>query len=388
VYYYQDGQRSDPRFAYTPYLHRLYVQGFATTGGQQYHTIDYDAPYIANTSLRVRAAGVFERNTNTPYFGRGAVTLAPLSYPGSSDISSKLSAFEESAAQLQPDGSTYARYDRYLLTRPLLRGSVEHDLFGGVVRVLAGASISHASVHDYSGELVDADGPMGNQVQALEAPTKLRDDCASGRSIGCAGGWNNFLKLGLAYDTRDYEPDPTSGLFAELTGEASSKVFGSGWDYGRATASVRGFLPIAEEPVRMVAAARAAYSVQTGDVPFFEMNTLAFTDNDISGLGGLRTMRGFAQDRFAGKVAALANFELLFRLVETKAWKSSFAFMLAPFIDLGRVFDRFGDTSLKRWSHGQGAALRIICNQATVVSVDYGISQEGYGLYINFGHQF
>src|SRR5947209_93950 len=39
VYYIFDGDRGDPRFEYTPYLHRLYLQGFATTGGQQYHTV-------------------------------------------------------------------------------------------------------------------------------------------------------------------------------------------------------------------------------------------------------------------------------------------------------------------------------------------------------------
>src|SRR5689334_5194061 len=45
-YYFWNGERSDPRFAYTPYLHRIFLQVFATSGGAQYHWLDYDAPEI------------------------------------------------------------------------------------------------------------------------------------------------------------------------------------------------------------------------------------------------------------------------------------------------------------------------------------------------------
>ena len=33
LYYYYDGHRDDPLFAYTPYRHRVFAQAFATTGG-------------------------------------------------------------------------------------------------------------------------------------------------------------------------------------------------------------------------------------------------------------------------------------------------------------------------------------------------------------------
>src|ERR1700722_8653353 len=44
VYYYYDGHQDDPLYDYTPYLHRVFAQAFATTGGAQDHLIDYDAP--------------------------------------------------------------------------------------------------------------------------------------------------------------------------------------------------------------------------------------------------------------------------------------------------------------------------------------------------------
>src|SRR5262245_44322419 len=41
-YYYQDGSRSDPLFAYTPYQYRVFLQAFFTTGGMQFHWLDID----------------------------------------------------------------------------------------------------------------------------------------------------------------------------------------------------------------------------------------------------------------------------------------------------------------------------------------------------------
>src|SRR5271154_3664279 len=64
VYYYYDGHKGDPLFAYTPYLHRVFAQGFASTGGAQDHLIDYDAPAFPDADYRVRATLEFEAATN------------------------------------------------------------------------------------------------------------------------------------------------------------------------------------------------------------------------------------------------------------------------------------------------------------------------------------
>lgn len=81
AYYYWDGDRSDPRFATTPYLYRVFVQAFATTGGVQFHWIDFDAPRIHDTEYRVRSQLILQRATNNNYFGLGNASLAPLSFP-------------------------------------------------------------------------------------------------------------------------------------------------------------------------------------------------------------------------------------------------------------------------------------------------------------------
>jgi hypothetical protein len=59
-----------------------------------------------------------------------------------------------------------------------------------------------------------------------------------------------------------------------------------------------------------------------------------------------------------------------------------------PFTDLGRPYDRLSELTYRDWQYTYGAALRISWNLATIISVDYGFSDEGTGLYINFNHMF
>jgi len=63
-------------------------------------------------------------------------------------------------------------------------------------------------------------------------------------------------------------------------------------------------------------------------------------------------------------------------------------FIAAPFFDAGRPYDALGQLSLRHWRASYGGALRIAWNLATIVTVDYGLSSEDTGLYINFNHIF
>src|SRR6186713_2217301 len=69
AYYYYNGAKSDPLFAYTPYLHRVFLQAFVSTRGLQFHWLDYDAPAVAGSSYRIRAQAIYARNTDQHFFG-------------------------------------------------------------------------------------------------------------------------------------------------------------------------------------------------------------------------------------------------------------------------------------------------------------------------------
>jgi hemolysin activation/secretion protein len=137
-----------------------------------------------------------------------------------------------------------------------------------------------------------------------------------------------------------------------------------------------------------VLAGRAVFEAQSKGAPFFSMDTFPFTEDPRTGLGGHRTMRGFKQDRFVGSVMTLANAEVRWTFWRTCFLKQKFAFIVVPFLDVGRPYDSVQQLQITGWRAAYGGALRIAWNLATIVTVDYGRSSEDSGLYINFNHIF
>ncbi len=391
VSYFDDGHRQDPLFARTPYLERVYAQALVTLGGFQDYVLDYDAPAFPDPDYRLRARLGFESIADWPYFGTGTSSLAPLSFPGAPGRTfSRLSDYQRATSALQPGGLTFASYNLYELQRPEVKLALERKLLGGKLRSMVGVRIAYARLEDYSGQAIatSARDSSGNPVSAAEAPTLLFTDCAAGRVVGCAGGWDNVLRLALSIDTRDFEPSPGRGVYAELSGEYGTPALASQYPYMRLMLSVRGFYRPIPRYAELVLAARGVYEVQTSGTPFFSESVLPFVDESQSGLGGFRTLRGFAQNRFVGPVIALTNYEARWTFARFRALGQGFAVTAVPFLDLGRVFDDVGQTTLGGWKRAQGGGLRIAWNEATLVMADYGFSEEGQGLYVSFGHMF
>jgi outer membrane protein assembly factor BamA len=251
-----------------------------------------------------------------------------------------------------------------------------------------GLGFSHANIGDYTGKLTNAVGASGGSVKGLEAPTRLREDCDAHRIVGCDGGWDNMLRLALAFDTRDFEPDPNSGVFADVAADFGTGALGSKYDYVRAMAAVRGYYSPIPKLADLVLAGRGVYEVASRGEPFFSMDIFPFTEDPRSGLGGARTLRGFKGDRFVGPVMVLANAEVRWTFWQTRFLDQRFAFMGVPFLDMGRAFDAVRRTSFAGWNRSQGFGFRIAWNLATIIMVDYGVSSEDTGLYINFAHIF
>lgn len=387
AYYYWNGLRSDERFATTPYLHRIFLQAFFSTRGLQFHWLDYDAPRIFRSPYRVRSQLIFGRNINSNYFGLGDDALAPLSFPGATAPFLRYEDYSE-AQRRTVDGVVYTKYDQYELVRPLFIASVERLLARDRVRVLAGYGFTYAVVRDYTGKQVDATDEGGGATSATSAPTRLREDCDAGALVGCSGGREGFLRLGLSYDTRDFEPDPNSGMFADLAIDAATVALGSEYDYLRVLGAVRGYWSPAPALTDLVLAGRAFLQVQTAGTPFFSQDSLPFTEDFRNGLGGHRTLRGYRQNRFVGRTMAALTAEARWTFTRFELWRQKFALIAVPFVDVGRSFDSARALTWRDWRTSYGGALRISWNLATLVTLDYGRSSEDAGLYINFGHIF
>ena len=386
-YYYWNGHRADPRFATTPYLLRVFLNVFATTDGLQYHWLDVDAPALLSTPYRLRAQLILARNTASNYFGFDEAGRGKLHFPGAPMTYDSYASYAAAQQQLV-GGEAYTKYDQYDVLRPAVLASLQRTVLDPHLHVLAGLGFSYARIRDYTGTRVDAIAADGSPTTAPMAMTRLRTDCARGVLVGCAGGRDDVLRLGIAYDTRDFEPDPNSGIYADLSIDLGTVALGSQYDSARALAAVRGFYSPIPELADLVLAGRVLLQVQSAGTPFYTMDVLPFVEDPRTGLGGHRTLRGFRQSRFVDHVMSAASAEVRWTFARATIWRQKLAFIAVPFADLGRAFDDLGAIGVHGWRPTAGAAFRVSWNLATLGTFEYGRSAEGSGIYVNFGHMF
>lgn len=386
-YYFFDGERSDPRFAYTPYLYRVFLQAFATTGGYQFHWLDVDARNVLGSAFTFRGALIFQRNIDQHYFGVGSRSMQRLSFSGSPQSFDDYADYRAAIDAVDEAGFTRTRYDSYRLTQPMLLLALERPLLRGVLRPFVGVGLSYNDIEDYSGDRVSV-ARGGGEVRATQGPTRLSEDCAAGAIVGCAGGWNDFMRLGIAYDTRDFEPDPNRGVLLDAALDVGTRLLGSEYAWVRGMLTARSYLSLLPSVTDLVLATRLTLVMQSSDTPFFAMNWIPYLEDPRQGLGGLRTLRGYKQDRFVGPVMTLANAELRWTFARSRPFGQRFAWMVVPFVDAGRVDDRVGDIELDGLRANLGLALRAAWNLATIITVEHARSPEDSGTYVHFNHIF
>ena len=269
-------------------------------------------------------------------------------------------------------GQTNAAFNHYSYERPALVAMLERDMFGGIVRPPIGVQISKYNINDLMNRKVQAEGG-----EATNNSTLLTAYNQAGLINGYNGGFHNVLRAGFAIDTRDYEPNPNKGQMFEAIVDVSNKGYGSEFNFARYTVAEKFFISPFEKLVDLVIAGRAAYTQAVGDVPFYTLNQFSSTERTYqSALGGLRSLRGYKENRFVANNIAVANLELRWTMFDFTVLGQHFAPMLIPFFDIGSAFDQPKDISKSAWRYAYGAGLRIAWNQATIIMVDYAMSKE------------
>ena len=381
VQVFDNGERTSPFFAYAPYRRQIYA-GAQTTVEGNFKTafLAYDQPYIDDSPWRIKSYVGYTQNKFRNYFGTGEQTLEHLHYPGSTREFDDLSDFKR-AIESRAGGITWSDYVSYHQRTAVGAFNFEYDLLGGLLRPLVGIQIGHVGVTDYTNRL---------DHNAVQQETKLAEDDRLGKILGFDGGWDNSLRIGLAYDSRDYEPDPTSGLLAQAFINEAVRGLGSEFNYGQATLGLTGYVPIfAPQTKNVVAVGNFIYAVRWGDVPFYAMNRLALPKDEVNtGLGGFPTMRGYSSYRFVGRTTVGANAELRWSFAEFTVLEQHLKTAAVGFVDTGRVFDSPYHYSIKEWKSSWGIGLRLAWNLATVISFDYGVGPEGALFFMELGHPF
>jgi len=194
---------------------------------------------------------------------------------------------------------------------------------------------------------------------------------------GVDGAVVHAQRIVLTYDDRDSLATPTRGLSISLYTEASAKLLGSGSDYIKSGLDVVYLRPLREG--RVVLVARGLLEALTGDsdTPF----------QVRPALGGGTTLRGFSEDRFFGDARVLVNLEARVRLFTLRLFGVITEFQIAPFVDIGRVFNQVQDLQ-ERVEVTPGVGLRGLVAPSVVGHIEVGVSREGPAIFVGLDYPF
>jgi outer membrane protein assembly factor BamA len=362
-----NGKKKDPFYAYTPYRAELNLAVFVTTRLQREIQLGLDVPYIFNTKWRLRTEAAYEANPNFLYFGVTEKSLAPLVNP---KTGVEYSSYKDYKNNLLANS---INYNTFYKTEAVLNVSMERSFLEGKLRTLIGYEIAQINVST-----------------PLNDSSLVHKDFDSGKIKGYGSNIISLVQLGVIYDTRDLETDPTKGIFAEVTNEVSLTALASQYNFNKLFLHANGFYPLFPKVFkRLILAGSFGFVWTQGDAPFFEYSDAWSSEGDIDGMGGSKTLRGYKQARFVAPVMQYLDIELRCRIGQLKLLKQNLAFSVVPFFDEGGVWDNLSRiTHLENIRYSEGLGLRIAWNVNTILRFDYAISQEDRQFFFALGHTF
>lgn len=223
-------------------------------------------------------------------------------------------------------------------------------------------------------------GQRFRQVRVQPGATDLPFTLDRFPGIDGGGGASIFgHRAVFFYDSRDSLDSPTDGMqveaFAEINQNFENKSNHLFFRYGI------GFkLLLPSQTKRVILVLRGDLQTTFGDeVPFYER----------SSLGGQNNLRGYGVDRFIDKQLIAASVEQRIHVLRTKIFNVEADFELAPFVDMGRVFNTFKDLQLfDGFQVTPGIGFRGLIRPNVVGRVDYGYSKEGGAVFAGLDYPF
>jgi len=391
LYWFGDGSR------YPKFDHSVYLEWSRTTKGKGINQITYDTDKLI-PGIRSFFEVTYRIDKALDFYGFNG-------YQSVYDLD-----FEQNT--LDPLGNANRLYYRY--GRNLLRMTADFqgEITGKKFRWLGGISYFGSSI-----DSVDVDGLNEGKEDDLLSYNSLYGNYVEWGMIPgeqAEGGRHTLLKAGLVYDTRDNEPNPFSGIWAEMQFHyAPSFLSSTDLSFTRLILTHRQYFTLV--PDRMNLVYRLSYQGRlSGEVPFYMMPFIFNTAPGLTkdGVGGNKTLRGIRRNRIVGDGFAFANLELRGKILRTTVLNQNVYIALSAFMDAGMVvqkydFDTSGmpedlpdylpdmiiDLEAKEVPHiSLGGGLHIALNQNFIVAVDYGLAlreEDGdSGIYIGLDFLF
>jgi outer membrane protein assembly factor BamA len=352
---------------YEPYYFKVNNQIFFTTRGKQDHAIFFDSPYILGDGLRINGRIRYKKETYLPYYGLG-----------------NDSQFNAGFIETDDDGNSLDS----------LHGKHYYTL--NTEQVICYVNVMKALKYRQDGRpLISALGGLGfYQVRPGEnkndgIPTQYELDSQAGilTKRDTEKSFNDYLKFGLVYDSRDNEPAPNRGVWTDVVGEWYTGLIGSDNSFLRLTMTDRRYFTLYKN---LVYANRILFENIFGEAPFLLYYPIGSSFRIDEGVGGYRSIRGVYKNRYVGPTKFLMNMELRYRFYDFSLLNQDFYLAANTFFDFGRVWaDNDLEGGLKNLHTGKGAGLHIGWNENFIVYAEMAFNKEsGSQLYIDIGFLF
>ena len=225
------------------------------------------------------------------------------------------------------------------------------------------------------------------------------------------GGNIAQLRLGLIFDNRDHNSDPSKGVYAEYTLTGSSDfIDGNGYNSLTQTFIWRHYIPIYKDKLTLAYRLGVQHKIM-GNAPWYminNINTPFFQKMYTEGLGGVVSMRGVNRNGVLGDGFLLGNVELRWHFLDFKFINQNWQLAFSPFFDAGMIIQPFREKELKNAviedvelysgtiegiHTSAGAGLKIIMNRNMILGVDVGRALdnrdgEKFKVFVGFNYIF
>lgn len=185
------------------------------------------------------------------------------------------------------------------------------------------------------------------------------------------GADNNISALGggfiFSYDSRDFIPNPYSGIYAKIEQSFFPNIVGSGHSFNRTELIFRAYKGLWKGGI-------LAYDLQgifnTSDVPW----------SMTASMGGSRGMRGYYRGQYNDKMMAQTQVEL-----RQHVWRRN---SVVAWIGAGNIFPKFKDFKWDQTLPTYGVGYRWEFKKRVNVRLDYGVGKGQTGFYFGINEAF
>ena len=186
--------------------------------------------------------------------------------------------------------------------------------------------------------------------------------------VARAGTLGAMLGAGVEYEGRDFPSNPRRGTYLRTRGRVTLPGARHEW------ASWQTDLSRTQALGNLIAVGRVRFLDAWGEIPYWEMPFL----------GSREALRGLPEARLRGTAVQCAGLELRYAMPLVFGVASQ----LAVFGEEGRAGGH-GSVWSEAFNPAGGGGVRVLLDGGkAVLRVDYGVSEVGSGLYIDFGHSF